>query len=67
MIVEGTTVKKKPENARINSHNDHRIAMSTAIGAVGLLDFGSKIIIENAACVNKSYPGFWMALDMIRY
>ncbi|MDR2382978.1 MAG: 3-phosphoshikimate 1-carboxyvinyltransferase [Prevotellaceae bacterium] len=67
MIVEGTTTKKKPENATINSHNDHRIAMSTAIGAVGLLDFGSKIIIENAGCVNKSYPGFWMALDTIRY
>jgi 3-phosphoshikimate 1-carboxyvinyltransferase len=67
MIVEGTTVKKKPENATINSHNDHRIAMSTAIGAVGLLDFDSKIIIKNADCVNKSYPGFWKALDVIRY
>jgi 3-phosphoshikimate 1-carboxyvinyltransferase len=60
-------VKKQPEKATINSHNDHRIAMSMAIGAVGLLDFSSKIIIENAACVNKSYPGFWMAFDMIRY
>ncbi|MDR0724398.1 MAG: 3-phosphoshikimate 1-carboxyvinyltransferase [Prevotellaceae bacterium] len=67
MIVKGTTGKKQPENVAINSHNDHRIAMSTAIGALGLLDFDSKIIIENAGCVNKSYPGFWKALDMIRY
>jgi 3-phosphoshikimate 1-carboxyvinyltransferase len=66
MIVEGTTMKKQPENATINSHNDHRIAMSTAVGAVGLLDSGSKIIIENAGCVNKSYPDFWKAFDVLK-
>ncbi|MDR2287181.1 MAG: 3-phosphoshikimate 1-carboxyvinyltransferase [Prevotellaceae bacterium] len=66
MIIEGNKTKIGLKNVTINSHNDHRIAMSTAIGAVGLLDSGSKIIIENAGCVNKSYPGFWNDIELIR-
>jgi 3-phosphoshikimate 1-carboxyvinyltransferase len=67
MIIAGRATKIRVENATINSHNDHRIAMSTAVGAVGLLDFGSKIVIENAGCVNKSYPGFWTDIDRIKH
>ncbi|MDR2026827.1 MAG: 3-phosphoshikimate 1-carboxyvinyltransferase [Prevotellaceae bacterium] len=66
MIVEGNTAKNSIKNVRLNSHNDHRIAMSAAVGAAGLLDFASTIIIENAGCVNKSYPGFWKDFEMIR-
>ncbi|MDR3245792.1 MAG: 3-phosphoshikimate 1-carboxyvinyltransferase, partial [Prevotellaceae bacterium] len=65
MLVEG----KKPEifakKMTINSHNDHRIAMSMAVGTLGFLDFGTKIIIENADCVNKSYPGFWKDIETV--
>ncbi len=39
----------------IDSHNDHRIAMAAAVLALG----GASITIENAECVNKSYPEFW--------
>jgi 3-phosphoshikimate 1-carboxyvinyltransferase len=67
MIITGRATKIRIKNATINSHNDHRIAMSTAVGAIGLLDFGSEIIIENAGCVNKSYPGFWVDIERIRY
>lgn len=67
MIIEGSKTKNRVTNAVINSHNDHRIAMSVAVGAIGLLDFSRVIVIENADCVNKSYPGFWEDIDMIKY
>jgi 3-phosphoshikimate 1-carboxyvinyltransferase len=38
------------------SHNDHRIAMACAVAA---LKAASPVIIENAECVNKSYPSFF--------
>jgi 3-phosphoshikimate 1-carboxyvinyltransferase len=65
MIIKGNKIKNRI-NAIINSHNDHRIAMSTAVGAVGLLDLGSKIVIKNADCVNKSYPGFWKDIETLK-
>ena len=44
------------------SHNDHRIAMSIAISALRCQD---KVIIENAECVEKSYPTFFEDLESI--
>ncbi|MDR1169670.1 MAG: 3-phosphoshikimate 1-carboxyvinyltransferase [Prevotellaceae bacterium] len=66
MIIKASKVKNRIMNVIIDSHNDHRIAMSTATGAIGLLDFGSTIVIENAGCVNKSYPGFWKDIETIK-
>lgn len=40
----------------IDSYGDHRIAMSAAIAAT-VAD--RPVIIRDAQCVNKSYPGFW--------
>lgn len=40
----------------INSHNDHRIAMSAAIAATVT---NAPVTILNAECVSKSYPQFW--------
>jgi len=40
----------------IFSHHDHRIAMS---GAVAALVADDPVIIQNAECVSKSYPGFF--------
>jgi len=45
----------KPHGAKIDPHNDHRIAMSFAIA--GLKTPG--IRIENETCVEKSFPEFW--------
>jgi len=39
----------------VKSFNDHRIAMSAAVAAVGTID---GVTIDNMACINKSYPGF---------
>ncbi len=49
------------EGAVIETHNDHRIAMSFAIS--GLARGG--ITIENEQVVSKSYPRFWKTLDEV--
>jgi 3-phosphoshikimate 1-carboxyvinyltransferase len=42
--------------AEVDSHNDHRIAMACAVGALGA---GESVCIRGAGCVAKSYPGFF--------
>lgn len=51
----------KLHGARIESHGDHRIAMSFAI--LGLKVPGMEI--RNSDCVSKSYPGFWADLRRV--
>ncbi len=45
----------RPHGARIDPHNDHRIAMSFAVA--GLAVGGQQI--EDPGCVAKSFPDFW--------
>jgi 3-phosphoshikimate 1-carboxyvinyltransferase len=59
MIVTGPATLKTPDVA-IDSHGDHRIAMSVAI----LNSFSDgTITIENTGCVDTSYPEFWQHLE----
>ncbi|MBR4267504.1 MAG: 3-phosphoshikimate 1-carboxyvinyltransferase [Bacteroidales bacterium] len=46
----------KIHGALVDSHKDHRMAMSLAVCA---LNSDSEIEILDAECVSKSYPGFW--------
>jgi 3-phosphoshikimate 1-carboxyvinyltransferase len=46
----------------IDPQNDHRIAMACSIAALGAK---GRTIIENAECVNKSYPTFYKDLAKI--
>lgn len=48
--------------ATVFSHNDHRIAMSLAVSA---LRCNGEVKIENAECVEKSYPTFFEDLESI--
>lgn len=48
--------------ATVFSHNDHRIAMSLAVSA---LRCKGDVTIENAECVEKSYPTFFQDLESI--
>lgn len=48
--------------ATVFSHNDHRIAMSLAVLA---LRCEGTVTIENAECVEKSYPEFFEDLESI--
>lgn len=59
MTVRGGTVR----SARVNSRNDHRIAMSLAVAA---LRADRDVTIEHAECVAKSYPGFFGELEKLR-
>jgi 3-phosphoshikimate 1-carboxyvinyltransferase len=61
MIVSGPAVLKTPDGA-IDSHGDHRIAMSIAI----LNTFSdAPVTIENVECVNTSYPEFWEHMEQL--
>ncbi|MDR0920343.1 MAG: 3-phosphoshikimate 1-carboxyvinyltransferase [Oscillospiraceae bacterium] len=48
----------------VDSYNDHRIAMSSAIAAQKSL---YPITILNAECVGKSYPSFWDEIYRLKY
>ena len=50
------------EGARVASRGDHRVAMALAVA--GLLA-GGRTEIEDAECVDVSYPGFWDDLDAL--
>jgi len=55
LVIEGGI----PRGTRIETYNDHRIAMSFAI--LGLVAPGMEI--EAEICVGKSFPGFWKTLE----
>jgi 3-phosphoshikimate 1-carboxyvinyltransferase len=57
LVIEGNS----PHSAEIETYNDHRIAMSFAV--LGLATPG--IRIQNAGCVDKSFPGFWDELKKL--
>ena len=44
-----------PEGS-VRSYGDHRIAMAMAVLATYAKD---PVVIQNVACVDTSYPGFW--------
>ncbi len=45
--------------AKISTYNDHRVAMCLAL--LGTMVEG--VVVENPACVSKSFPHFWTALE----
>src|SRR5918998_6383268 len=51
-----------PRPSRIETYDDHRMAMSFAL--LGLRAPG--IEIADPGCVGKTFPGFWDALDALR-
>src|SRR5206468_4172663 len=55
-FADGLTITPGPmRGAVVDTYNDHRMAMSLAL--VGLKIPG--IVIDNPACVAKTYPGFF--------
>lgn len=53
----------KVSAAKVDSHDDHRIAMSLAITALRL---NEELEITNRECVAKSYPSFFEDLEMLK-
>ncbi|VGO20097.1 3-phosphoshikimate 1-carboxyvinyltransferase [Pontiella sulfatireligans] len=61
MIVTGPATLKTP-NVVIDSHGDHRIAMSMAV----LNSFSDgPLTIDNVGCVDTSYPEFWQHMEQL--
>lgn len=56
MVVHGT---RAPLRGAVVTHGDHRIAM--AFGVLGATD-GAQVEIDDTACVDVSFPGFWELL-----
>lgn len=48
--------------ARVNSHGDHRLAMSLAVAALAA---GGETLIEDTVCIDDSFPGFEQALAVL--
>jgi 3-phosphoshikimate 1-carboxyvinyltransferase len=59
MIIKGGSALKA---ATVHPFNDHRIAMAAAIIAMNIED---ETMINDAECVNKSYPGFWRDIEKL--
>lgn len=53
----------RPVAADVDSHDDHRIAMSLAVTALRLEE---PVAIRHAECVMKSYPSFFDDLDSLK-
>lgn len=55
---DGLIIKGKPKlkGGKVESFNDHRIAMALAIASTRCQ---GNVIIEGSECVEKSYPEFW--------
>jgi 3-phosphoshikimate 1-carboxyvinyltransferase len=60
MMIAGTGSIK---GAHVHSHHDHRIAMACAVAA---LKAEGDTVIDHAEAVNKSYPGFYEDLKMLK-
>lgn len=61
MMVSGPATLQTPDIA-IESHGDHRIAMSIAV----LNTFSNgPVTINNVDCVNTSYPEFWQHMELL--
>ena len=50
-----------PRQALVATHGDHRIAIAFAIAAVA--GVAASVELDDPACVDVSYPGFWDDLD----
>jgi 3-phosphoshikimate 1-carboxyvinyltransferase len=62
---DGVSIKGPTQlkGARVRSHGDHRIAMALAVAA---LTARGDTVIEEAECVDISFPGFFDELNRLR-
>ena len=60
MVIRGGS---RPLSGAIITHADHRIAM--AFGVLGALS-GNDVRVDDPACVDVSFPGFWELLASLR-
>lgn len=59
LIIKGV---KELKGGNVDSHSDHRIAMSLAIASTRCVE---DVILRDPECVKKSYPHFWDDFKML--
>ena len=59
MLITGV---EQLSGGKVSSHGDHRIAMSMAVAA---LSARGEVTIEDTACTETSFPGFWSLIDKL--
>ena len=52
----------RPSGARVESHEDHRIAMAVTVASLGA---AGRIYLRDSQCVAKSYPAFYRDLRQL--
>jgi pentafunctional AROM polypeptide len=52
-----------PAPVLIHCYDDHRIAMSFAVLSLALRPHGLALVLDDAACVEKTYPEYWDDLE----
>ncbi len=57
MVIHGV---EQLSGGTVSSHGDHRIAMSMAVAALSAKE---SVTIDDAACTETSFPGFWGLID----
>ena len=62
-LADGLTVHpSKPHGGKVNTHHDHRLAMSLAL--IGLVTPG--VVINDPMVVTKSWPEYWTMLGALQ-
>ena len=62
-LADGLTVHpSKPHGGKVNTHHDHRLAMSLAL--IGLVTSG--VVINDPMVVTKSWPEYWTMLGALQ-
>ncbi len=60
---DGLIIKKSVlKAAEVETYNDHRMAMSLAIAALGAK---GSTLVKNTECINKSYKGFYQDMQAL--
>lgn len=61
---DGLTVTPPPQlrPAELDTYDDHRMAMSLALAGLA----GAPVVIRDAGCVSKSFPGYFDVLASVR-
>ena len=56
LVVEGDPTLPSPSApVRLHTYADHRMAMALALAGLRL----DNVVIEDPACVSKTFPGYW--------
>ena len=58
--IDGNKTSFKP--FKLDSHGDHRIAMS---GIIGAFSGGVPATVTNCTCINTSFPNFFELIDTL--